>query len=186
MPPGLALATLTLVVGGGAAGFLVLEGRVYRALHRRFGLLRRLTAIAKIGEMFESFHRFSPRTLVRPYAVSLLFNVSLVGVNACVGHALGAEARVVQYAVIIPIASVVTLLPVSLGGLGVREEAYRRLFGQIGMPGEIAVAIALLLYLFGDVCAGVIGGVIYVLREVTRRRRGAELASRRSVVADES
>jgi hypothetical protein len=56
------------------------------------------------------------------------------------------------------------LLPISFAGLGVREESFRQLYGQIGVAPEVAVAMSLLVHIIGNICTGLIGGVIYLLR----------------------
>ena len=96
--------------------------------------------------------------------MSLLFNLSLIAINRFIGLALGATATLSQFAVFVPITSLVLVFPISFAGLGVREEAYRQLYGQVGVPPETAVAMSLVYYFFGNVCTGIIGGVIYLIR----------------------
>jgi hypothetical protein len=40
------------------------------------------------------------------------------------------------------------------------------LFGQIGVSNEVAVAMSLLVYVFGNIVTGLIGGVVYLWRSV--------------------
>jgi uncharacterized membrane protein YbhN (UPF0104 family) len=84
--------------------------------------------------------------------------------NLFIGLALGAKASLAQYAVFVPITSLVLVIPISFAGLGVREETYRQLFGQVGVPPEVAVAMSLMVYVFGNICTGLVGGVIYLAR----------------------
>ena len=65
--------------------------------------------------------------------------------------------------VFIPMISIVTLLPVSVGGLGVRENAGVLLFRVVGMPAPQAFAMELLSYLMG-ILAAIPGGIIFSLR----------------------
>jgi uncharacterized membrane protein YbhN (UPF0104 family) len=123
-----------------------------------------MTQIKMIGNLFESFQRYPLPALGKSYLVSLLFNLCLITINLFIGLALGAEATLVQYAVFVPITSLVLVIPISFAGLGVREEAYRQLFGQVGVPPETAVAMSLVYYFFGNVCTGIIGGFIYLIR----------------------
>ena len=44
---------------------------------------------------------------------------------------------------IVPFVTLVAVLPISIGGAGVREALYVTLFGAVGMPGEAALALAL-------------------------------------------
>ncbi len=164
VPVGVAYFTVAVFAGGLVAGYLLINRALYQALRQNIGLFRRLTDIRAIGSLFESFQRYPLAALGRAYLVALLFNVSLIAMNVFIGLALGASARLAHYAVFVPITSLVLVLPISFAGLGVREEAYRQLFGQVGVPPEIAVAISLMVYVFGNICTGLIGGVIYLFR----------------------
>jgi hypothetical protein len=164
VPRSVAYFTVGIFVGGLVMGFLLINRRLYAALQQQVGLFRKLTGIKVIGNLFESFQRYPLPALGRSYLVSFLFNFSLIAMNIFIGLALGAQATLAQYAIFVPITSIVLLLPISFAGLGVREETYRQLFGQVGVPGEVAVAMSLLVYVFGNICTGLIGGIIYMLR----------------------
>ncbi len=164
VPVTVAYFTVVIFLGGVVAGYLLTHRPLYLALQKRLSPFRRLTDIRMIGNLFESFQRYPLPALGRSYLVSILFNISLIAMNLFIGWALGAQASLVQYAVFVPITSLVLVIPISFAGLGVREEAYRQLFGQVGVPPEIAVAISLLVYVFGNICTGLVGGVIYLWR----------------------
>ncbi len=164
VPAAVAYFTVAIFLGGLVIGYLLINRPLYLTLQKRLGLFRRLTDIRPIGSLFESFQRYPLPAIGRSYLVALLFNVSLITMNLFLGLALGAQANLVHYAVFVPITSLVLVLPISFAGLGVREEAYRQLFSRVGVQPEIAVAISLLVYVIGNVCTGIIGGIIYMLR----------------------
>ncbi len=164
VPAAVAYFTVAIFIAGLVLGYLLINRPLYLAVQARVGLFRRLTEVRFVGGLFESFQRYPLPALGRSYLVSLLFNLSLIAMNVFIGLGLGAQVSLAQYAVLVPITSVVLLIPISFAGLGVREETYRQLFGQIGVPAEIAVAMSLLVYVFGNICTGLVGGVIYLLR----------------------
>ncbi len=164
IPPALAYFTVLIFVGGLAGGLLLINQRLYLGLRERWSLFRRITQIKMIGNLFESFQRYPLPALGKSYLVSILFNLSLITMNLFIGLALGAQATLAQYAVFVPITSLVLVIPISFAGLGVREEAYQQLFGQVGVPPEIAVAMSLMVYFLGNICTGIIGGIIYLIR----------------------
>jgi uncharacterized protein (TIRG00374 family) len=166
VPAGVAYFTIAIFIGGLVAGYLLINRTLYITLRLRLGLFRRLTDIKVIGNLAESFQRYPLDALGRAYLVSILFNISLIAMNVFIGLGLGAKASLAHYAIFVPITSLVLLLPISFAGLGVREETYRRLFSQVGVPQEIAVAMSLSVYVIGNICTGLIGGVIYLLRSV--------------------
>lgn len=164
VPVGFAYFTVAIFMGGLVAGFLLINRSFYLWLQQHLGLFRRLTEVRMIDRLFESFQRYPLPALGRSYLVAFLFNAVHIAMIFFIGSGLGAQATLVQYAVFVPIASIALLLPISFAGLGIREETYRQLFGQVGVPAEIAVAMSLLVYFIGNVCPGLIGGVIYLLR----------------------
>lgn len=81
---------------------------------------------------------------------------------------LGIKINIVYFFIYLPIISAITLLPISIGGLGLRENITKIFFVQAGVVDNIAVAMAILNTFFIFVYAG-IGGIIYAL--TVRHRR---------------
>ncbi len=164
VPIAIAYFTVLIFFASIMLGYLLINRSLYSALQNRIPPFRRLTQIKMVNNLFESFQRYPLPAIGQSFLVSLLFNVSLIAMNVFIGWALGAQVTLGQYAVFVPITSLVLIIPISFAGLGVREETYRQLFGQIGVSGEVAVAMSLLVYIIGNICTGLIGGIIYLLR----------------------
>lgn len=171
VPAMVAYFTVAIFIGGLVLGFLLINRTVYHGVCALLTPLNHLTRIGFIGKgakiissLAQSFQQYPGGALGRAYLVSFLFNVSLITMNVFIGLGLGAKASLTHYAIFVPITSIVLLIPISFAGLGVREGTYRQLFTQVGVPGEIAVAMSLLVYVIGNICTGLIGGVIYMLR----------------------
>lgn len=65
-----------------------------------------------------------------------------------------------DYLVLVPVTPVITLLPISLSVLGVREGAFVYFFGQAGMDPPVAFSLGLLV--FGlSLVLWVVGAVLY-------------------------
>jgi hypothetical protein len=62
----------------------------------------------------------------------------------------------------LPIIGAITLLPISIGGLGVRENLSVLFLAKIGISQNPAAAISLINFFF-ILIYGAIGGLIYVL-----------------------
>ena len=164
VPNGVAYFTIVIFMGGLIGGLLLINRPLYTNLRQKIGLFRRLTDIKFINSTFESFHRYPLPALGQSFLVSIIFNFTLIIMYAFIGFSLDAPVNLAQYAVIVPITSLLLLVPISFAGLGVREGAFRQLYGQIGVAPEVAVAFALLVHVIGNICTGLIGGVIYLLR----------------------
>jgi len=81
---------------------------------------------------------------------------------------LGLKINLIYFLIFIPIIGAVTLLPISLGGLGLRDAMTIFFFAKIGVGRDLAFAISLLSFLF-ILIYGSIGGLIYVLTVHHRR-----------------
>ena len=166
VPAIVAYFTIVIFLAGLILGYLLINRPLYLALQTRIKLFKRLTEIKFVGNLFESFQRYPLPALGRSYLISLLFNIVHIAMHLFIGLGLGAQATLAHYAIFVPITSLVLLIPISFAGLGVREETYRQLFGQVGVPSEIGVALSLLVYFFGNICTGLFGGAIYLMRSV--------------------
>ena len=81
---------------------------------------------------------------------------------ALVGRALGVDQPLIVWFSVVPLVALAMVLPISIGGFGVRENALEYLLRGYGVPPETGVAIALLWGLC-TVFAGLVGGVLFLL-----------------------
>ena len=141
---------LVLVVGFAAAAFVLrpanarrLPRRVARhqlALLRAARALRRRPGLAALG-----------------LVLCLLLQTSFVLVNAGLGRAMGMELDLRLWLLLWPLAKIVAMMPISLGGLGLRELAFSSLVHPFGVAKELAVAKSLVwqsVLVAGGVLAG--------------------------------
>jgi len=103
---------------------------------------------------------------------NLLFSV-LIQVTAPIAFyitalALNQRLDIIYFFVFLPIIGAITLLPISVGGLGVRENAAVIFFAKVGMAKDVAGAMSFLNSIFILIYAG-IGGLIYVFSLRHRR-----------------
>ncbi|MFK4506693.1 flippase-like domain-containing protein [Bradyrhizobium daqingense] len=171
----LAIGGLTLA---GVAGTLVLL-----TLDR---LPKRLIALPAIA----SFVRFG--TLVRFLLLQserrgLLFGsailIHLVTAVACyaLARGVGAQLSVVDAGILIPPVVLLTAVPISISGWGVREGAMVACLGLAGVPSEQALSVSLLLGAI-SVIIGLVGGVIWLASP----ERGSYSADKAAKAAEEA
>lgn len=164
IPTEVVLLNAGIFSGGLLGGFLVIEQSAWRALQARVPLLRRFGNIKMVKSLIDSLGRYRLGSLLRSFGVSILFNLSWVSAIIFIGLALGIRINLAYYFVFVPLTSLVLILPISVAGLGAREQAYITLFGQVGVPQEAALAMSLLVYALGNLVTGLIGGVLYLKR----------------------
>jgi glycosyltransferase 2 family protein len=92
------------------------------------------------------------------------------------GRALGLELPIAYLMVTVPIVIFLLMLPISIGGLGVRETGYIYLLGLIGISSESAFAVSLLLYL-ALLTSTLPGGVLLLLSRARRAEGGLKVGA---------
>jgi uncharacterized protein (TIRG00374 family) len=97
-------------------------------------------------------------------AVGWSFLVQLAGVIAVVlvARAVGVVQPALVWLSVVPLVALAMVLPISIGGFGVRENALDYLLRGYGVPSEAGVAIGL-LWGVCTVIAGLVGGVLFLL-----------------------
>lgn len=148
------VALLWLVVDRSLAGRLrpVLPGTLTEKLERLQAAL--------------AAYRGHPGPLAGALGLSFLFYVG-AGLNVFVAaRAFGSTIGPVEAILATPVALVVALLPITVGGLGLAEWAYMFALGHYGVSPAVALSAALLLRVKG-VAVGAIGGLDLVLRGET-------------------
>jgi uncharacterized membrane protein YbhN (UPF0104 family) len=103
-----------------------------------------------------------PAPALQSLLLALLVQFTFVGLNYFLGNAMGIAVPFAVWLVAWPLAKIVALLPVSLGGLGVREVALAALLAPFAVPATMAVAQALVWQsvLFGF---GLLAGAVLLL-----------------------
>ena len=133
---------------------------------RRF-LPERVTRLLHDLRLSIVVYRHRIGLLLCVWVVSLGVQVSRILVYWMAGLSVGITASAMFYVAFQPVAAIIAALPISIGGLGIRENVLVELFGSVGTPESPAFAMSLLGYGAGIV-ASLLGGVAFVLRRVER------------------
>ncbi|MGI6380048.1 MAG: lysylphosphatidylglycerol synthase transmembrane domain-containing protein [Anaerolineae bacterium] len=169
IPQEVALLLLVFVLGAFVGTALFMSRKLYAWMADHLPLVGRLLRHPKIVALYGSFHGYSPRSVRQAAGISVLFNVTLILNQWLLARALGIGLGVLEFAVFTPILSTLLLVPITIGGLGVREGGYVLLYGQAGIPQDQALALSLLTYAT-TLASGLIGGVLYVVVGLRRMR----------------
>jgi glycosyltransferase 2 family protein len=99
----------------------------------------------RIGSITGVLHRFRTHfgAVVLCFAGAVIVQILTVAFGWCVARALGIHISAFDLAVLIPLAGVVQMIPVSVNGFGVREAMYSLYFTRIGLPIEAAILLSL-------------------------------------------
>jgi len=143
-------------------------------IYERIGRFLSVPGSGRIKEMIKEMHR--EIHIFRNHKKTIIINLILSFVIQLIyplgvyftGLSLGVDINFFYFFIFMPVISAITLLPISLGGLGLREGLYVVYFAKAGVIKQLALAMSLLSFSF-IVFSGAIGGVIYVLTVHHRR-----------------
>lgn len=118
--------------------------------------------LQKLLRVQEAIYIYKDHKKELVYSMILSFVFYFVGlVNVYVSAlAFGVSISFVDLMIVVPIILILTMIPVSLGGLGLQEWAYYFMFSKVGVPGAVGLSVALLMRA-KSVILGLIGGLIY-------------------------
>jgi uncharacterized membrane protein YbhN (UPF0104 family) len=112
------------------------------------GILRRLPSWGAVNAVsrfsFDVRKTFLTRSGLYLVAVCVLTNLNLSLFSLWLGKSLDLSLSLIDYIVFIPIVTLITTLPISIGGWGIREGATVLLFGSLGVSSHGALAFSVL------------------------------------------
>jgi uncharacterized membrane protein YbhN (UPF0104 family) len=127
------------------------------SIWRRWGVFRWLATLA-----------LDSRSLfLHPFYASMLFTTAIAGQLALVGAAyvlaqgLGLNLSPIDFLATIPAVALLSSLPISIAGWGVRELAMVSVLGVLAVPAESALALSFVLALAG-IAVSLPGGLVWL------------------------
>ncbi|HEX7914840.1 lysylphosphatidylglycerol synthase transmembrane domain-containing protein [Rudaea sp.] len=127
-------------------------------------LRRFVPALQRLVHAWRDFAHM-PARVFASLALACVFQLLALGTYATMASGLGVELPAADWAWIVAVASLAVLLPVSIGGLGLREGALVGCLSYLGVPGELAIALS--LGLFAVMLSGaVVGGLVEMMAHV--------------------
>lgn len=116
----------------------------------------------KLGAFYQAIQRYlrHRKVLGQAFVLSLILQVILIYAYSLVAKALGLAIPFTAFLLLIPIATVIAMIPVSVAGLGVREGAMVYLFGKVGLASASALGLSL-TWFFLTILASLPGGVVF-------------------------
>jgi uncharacterized protein (TIRG00374 family) len=146
---------------------VIFSRRLARALERLVRPLLIRGTRERFKRVYESFHMYRSTTRNLPVilAVALVVQALRVLVHYEVSEAMGLAIPVIYFFLFVPVIAIFIALPISIGGLGVREGLGIFFFCKAveGLGSEQAFTMGFLAYVVG-VVVSLAGGVIYLAR----------------------
>jgi len=142
-----------------------------RRLHRT-----RLQRLASgLERAFDAWRDFShsPARLLASISLGVVFQCLNVAIHAVLAANLGIALPLADWAWVVAVESLAVLLPISIGGLGLREGALIGCLVHLGVTGEAALALSLGIFaimLFG----ALLGALVELVAQRTNRSSSAD------------
>lgn len=155
---GVFVAFLALV--GGSAVVMLAAALLFRARMLSFGMRRKLRLVPLRRALRAAAHH--PGHLLLAFTAGLALQTLLILLNWRLGALIGLEAPLFVWLFVWPLAKIAGLLPVTQGGIGVREAALVALFAPFNVSAALAVATGL-VFEGVIITGGLLGGGIATL-----------------------
>jgi hypothetical protein len=173
-----AVVVVRQLADGGVRGLTLGFGLVILILlaiffHRRtFGLAERMIRRismwgleARLLRLYNALDLFKQNRniLTVVFFFSLVYQLLIVLFSYLVGRALGLAIPLRYFLLCVPFTVIISLIPISINGIGVRESGYVFLLAKIGYSSSEAVSLSLLIYGL-SLLASLVGGVVYIFQ----------------------
>ena len=174
----LSLVYLTIV----CAWVLILCFLFIRRFARLFSwLIRKIlpqTLHIRVRDVYNSIywlghHRLFAEVLI----ISFWVQSARILMHYLLALALGSTVSVIYFFLFVPIIAIIASLPISLGGIGMREQTGVLLFAMAGMAGSDAFTMEFLAFIVA-VLSGLPGGILFILRKQGRESRNKNQETR--------
>ncbi len=145
-----------------------------RSISRKVGLLFDLPFLkrvkGKVQQVYEAIDVYRERKdiVAEVLLLSFLLQLNVILYYYVIALSLGINLSFIYFCLFVPVILVISMLPISISGLGIRENAFALFFAPLIQPPEVAFAAAVSLSLLGYIVQVVfnsIGGVVYMLRK---------------------
>ena len=123
---------------------------LYLLLFNRRVIAFMLTRFGKsVRGFYQAIEQYKAQrgVLVKLLIYSMAFQVCFVWITDLLYRALGVEVSFTYQLAFVAIISAITMIPISMNGLGVREGSYSYFFAMIGIAEATSITVSLLFYL---------------------------------------
>jgi uncharacterized protein (TIRG00374 family) len=132
------------------AALLLYNNYLRHALVRRLPAVIRPYAKEKLEKLYGCLdkYRSQPRLLAFVFVLSVIFQLYRVVHIYVFSLSLNIDVGLMAFVLVAPVAMLITMLPISIGGLGVRESVFVIMLTNFGVRPEASLAMSLLVTSF--------------------------------------
>ena len=118
----------------------------------------------KIGSILKTldFSNYKKKTIISTMLFSIMMQLVVISVTVLVGISMGLkQVEISTYFIIMPPVWIITMLPISINGLGIREGVFALFLSNLGVSVEQSTALSLLSFL-PFVSLSLVGGAVFM------------------------
>lgn len=124
-----------------------------------------------LNRCYQYFNNFATSLTYFPYKkvlfssvfLILLFQLSTILSVSLIFKAYGVCILFPTHISLYPIISLLSLVPITIGGFGIREGFFVYFYSQLGVPAEIAVSVSLMNYVVLSIVPALMGSILYII-----------------------
>ena len=117
--------------------------------------------LSSVGKSFYAYRRYK-KTLLLTFFLSIAFQVVRVIICYILAVAIDVNVPFVYFFIITPLVMLFTMLPLSVGGIGVREGSTVYFLGKVGINPTMALSVSLMCFIVA--VFGSLPGLLFYLR----------------------
>ncbi|HEY3132671.1 MAG TPA: lysylphosphatidylglycerol synthase transmembrane domain-containing protein [Acidobacteriota bacterium] len=128
---------------------------------RNRGMTRAVERLDAVADGLKTLSKNSD-ALIKSLLISFGVQFIVVLIVWFVGLALHTQVAFIYFLIFVPLINVITMFPVTINGIGLREGVFYLFFSPVGMSREACISLGLLYYLV-VVLTALPGGILYSL-----------------------
>ncbi|MGH7409873.1 MAG: lysylphosphatidylglycerol synthase transmembrane domain-containing protein [Candidatus Methylomirabilis sp.] len=155
-----------------AASAIGLVGIIAGLLSERFQtLFFKLLSSTGLGRFHDPLHRLYEaiqrywkhrQALLLAVGISLILQVFIILIFFLISRSLNLSVPLLYFFLFIPLISVVSMIPISVAGLGIREGSAVYFFAKVGLDSAGAISLSLLWFAVTALSSG-LGGIVFLI-----------------------
>ena len=126
----------------------------------RLGLPRIARKINVISDAFQTIGKH-PGKLLWALLISFVNQLLVISVTWILAIGLRLQIPLTYFMIFVPVITLISMIPISLNGMGLREYSFMSLFGAIGVSPASCIALGLISS-FLLILSSVPGGIVYI------------------------
>lgn len=150
---------------------IITNSRIYNYVSIR---LEKIRFARKVFEFLSSMHSSLTRLpfkkiLLKALPIMILIQLTTFVNVYLIFKAMDINIPIIYHLVFVPVIQIISLIPVTISGFGIREGAFVHFYGLIGIEPTIAFSVSILNFLILTGVPAFIGGMISIANQIHKR-----------------